>query len=136
MTRIEARIKRLEVKTKRLQYACGLLLGLLSLPFLLAAQTSIPDVDQARAFEVIDKSGTPVVQLEANEHGGRVWVWNRLGKVTVSLSNTEQSHGVFRLYAHRANRGQPYAVITADELGGRITISGEGDKVRVIDTSG
>ena len=135
MTAMEARLERLDRRTRRLQYACGALLALLCMPVLLAAGPAIPDVVQARAFEVIDKSGAPVVQLEADANGGRIWVWNKLGKVTVSMSNSEDSHGVFRLYAHRGNRGQPYAVITADESGGRITIEGAGDKVRVIDSS-
>ncbi len=133
MATIDERLGRLERRVRFFQATTCILFLLVTTPIVLGATTQIPEVIQARAFEVVDASGRPVVQLESKDEGGRVWVWNKRGKVTLSLSNDENQDGVFRLYAHKGNRGLPYVVISADAAGGRITIESDGDAQRVIE---
>ncbi len=123
-TRIEITELRNQVRAlKRMLFG---VFGLVIIGGLLAATTlqSVPDVIQAKKFEVVNDEGQLQVVLAANADGGGLAIANKDGKLVAAIS-TSADGGKLSI----ANKdGKPVAAIIANANGGSFGIANKDGK--------
>ena len=144
-------INRLREQIRTLKRMLLGVFGLVAVGVLLAAtnRQSVPDVIQAKKFEVVDGEGQPIVLITANDIGGLVKIQNGRGKSLVEMTShreggtisvhdsqsrtlvlvggNERGSGALQT---RSNKGRTLVVLGTDQAGGGIvfTEDGRGEK--------
>ena len=122
----EERINVLETQVrtlKRIVYGFGCLLVAGVIVSATSLQT-VPDVIQAKKFEVVNDDGKPVVNLYAYDDGGVLSIQNKEGKSVAALF-TNTNGGVLGIHN---KDGKQVAKLSAKEGGGVLkTLDGKGE---------
>ena len=113
-----------QVRTlKRIVYGFGCLLVAGVVVSATSLQT-VPDVIQAKRFEVVNDEGKPVVNLYAYDDGGVLSIQNKEGKSVAALF-TNTNGGVLGIHN---KDGKQVAKLSANEGGGVLkTLDGKGE---------
>jgi hypothetical protein len=116
-----------QVRTlKRIVYGFGCLL-VAGVVVSATSVQSVPDVIQAKKFEVVNDEGKSVARLSANEDGGYLSVCNKDGQV-VALHGADENGG----YSSICNKdGIPVAGLAVKEYGSLLSIANKDGKMVV-----
>ena len=127
MTESDTRIESLEIQVRTLKRVLYTLCGFFVLAVLIAATNldSIPDVIQAKKFEVVNDDGKKVAEIFADASGGRLSIFNTDGK-RVALIGSDVYGGRLNIYN---KDGNVVAELDVDPNGGFLsTRNGRGNK--------
>ena len=115
-----------QVRTlKRIVYGFGCLLVAGVIVSATSLQT-VPDVIQAKKFEVVNDEGKVVASFYANMGGGMLSFSNKDGKVVAGLGSDEVNGG--GVLGINNKDGKPVAALGASEIGGMlITLDNKGE---------
>ena len=120
MLSIEDRLAALEKSNRRLRIAlvAAALGGAALAGFGFTRPTPVPDLIQAKKFEVVNDHGTPVVWMETGPKGGSIHTTNREGKRLFTATADEDGTG--RIATLDGN-GHDLVVLHSTTSGGMIT---------------
>jgi hypothetical protein len=117
MNNIEMRLQKLEATNRR--YKTILLLMIASFATIFMAfrspKAAVPDVVQAKRFEVVDYSGNVLVTLSQDDGKGIIKTYNSLGKKLVNITYTTNEEGYFAL---EDGKGQETMRLSSSNDGG------------------
>jgi hypothetical protein len=124
----DTRIESLETQVRTLKRMLFGVFGVVIVGGLLAATSmqSVPDVIQAKQFQVVNAEGTVVASFYANMGGGMLSFSNKDGEVVVGLGSDEVNGG--GVLGINNKDGKPVASIYADADGGVLGISNKDGK--------
>ena len=120
MSSLEQEVRTLQKQVRR-QRRWNIALGALVVVGGLMAATaerSVPDVIQAKKFQVVNDEGKLVVLLKADTNGGSLTIANNKGKLVAGI-NADADGGNFRI---RNKDGKTAALIDGDPTGGSLNI--------------
>ena len=114
----DTRIESLETQVRTFKRMLFGVFGVVIVGGLLAATSmqSVPDVIQAKKFQVVNAEGTVVASFYANMGGGMLSFSNKDGEVVVGLGSDEVNGG--GVLGINNKDGKRVAGIHADETGG------------------
>ncbi|MGH2553209.1 MAG: hypothetical protein ACRDEB_05795 [Chitinophagaceae bacterium] len=98
MKTIEIRLQKLEATNRR--YKMGLLLMIASFATIFMAfrnPKSVPDVIQAKKFEVVDSYGNVLVNISQDDDNGIIKTYNKAGRKLVNITYTTKQEGYLGL---------------------------------------
>ena len=96
----DTRIESLETQVRTLKRMLFGVFGLVVVGGLLAATSlqSVPDVIQAKKFEVVNGEGKVVGKFFANADGGALRIANKEGKAVVVISADADGNGAIKIF--------------------------------------
>lgn len=98
MNTIEIRLQRLEATNRRYKTILVVIIALFGTIFMaFRSPQTVPDVVQAKRFEVVDISGNVLVTLTQDEGKGLIKTYNKFGKKLVNITYTTNQEGYFAL---------------------------------------
>lgn len=118
----EQRIQRLErqVKGARLTGMAVLILALVAMAVGLTGAQSVPDLVQAKRFDVVNDNGQVLVSMQTGKHGGMILTKSREDQLQCKIAANGRSDGTMAVFSHDKKRG--LVLITGDENGGMVSV--------------
>jgi hypothetical protein len=118
MATVEQRLERLEKSQKRYRVATMALLCLMVAGVSMGQTNGVKDI-VCRSLKIVGENNSPAVDIVAWPFGGRINVYNSVGKLSTSISQTFVDDG---LVSVMAKDGLTATEIKANENGGQIMI--------------
>jgi hypothetical protein len=98
MNTIEMRLQKLEATNRRYKAILVLMIASFATIFMaFRSPKTVPDVLQARRFEVVDYSGNVLVSLNQDDGKGLIKTYNKEGKKLVNITYTTNQEGYLAL---------------------------------------
>lgn len=117
MNTIEMRLQKLEATNRRYKTILVLMIATFATIFMAfrSPGSAVPDVIQARRFEVVDYSGNVLVTLNQDDGKGLIKTYNKEGKKLVNITYTTNQEGYFAL---EDGKGQETMRLSSSNDGG------------------
>ena len=116
MTTIEMRLQKLEATNRRYKTILVLMIALFATIFMaFRSPKTIPDVIQAKRFEVVDSYGNVLVNLTQDDGKGIIKTYNKEGKKLVNITYTTNQEGFVGL---EDGKGQETMRLSSSNEGG------------------
>ncbi|MCH8314131.1 MAG: hypothetical protein IID17_14215, partial [Nitrospinae bacterium] len=99
MDGIESRLAKIETQLRFQRRIIAFLIILLVAGISYGATAPIPEVIQARRFEVVNQEGRKVVVIQSWKHGGKIDTYPGKGNFypSITLAHTDSGHGLLLL---------------------------------------
>jgi len=98
MLTIEMRIQKLEATNRRYKTTLIIMIALFATIFMAFRNpTTVPDVIQAKRFEVVDDNGNVLIKLDQDDGKGIIKTYNKEGKKLVNITYTTKQEGYIGL---------------------------------------
>src|SRR5258705_4581394 len=98
MNTIEMRLQKLEATNRRYKTILVLMIASFATLFMaFKSPKTVPDVIQAKRFEVVDNSGNVLVTLTQDDDKGLIKTYNSSGKKLVNITYTTNNEGYLGL---------------------------------------
>ena len=118
----EQRIVRLERQNRRMKWLVASITVLAATGAIIGqtARPHVPDVIQARSFEVVNEKGTKLITLGSYRHGGLVVTRTHEGGKLCVMAGNGRGDGTITTYGGEVQRG--VVLLTGDENGGFVSV--------------
>ena len=118
MNTIEMRLQKLEVTNRRYKTIVIVMLGAVLVTTFMAFRSpiAVPDVLQAKKFEVVDDNGNVLVRVSQDAGNGLIKTYNKDGKKLVNITYTTKGEGFLAL--EDGNSQETVRLTTSSEGGG------------------